>query len=134
MEIKVIELHEVLKLRQEILWPDRPASFSAIAGDESAQHFGVWADGGWRAVLSIFETTDGFQIRKLGTQENYRRKGYGSALLDRALTWCFEQRKSVVFLDARLPQVIWYEKCGWIQKGKPFQKYEKAYQRMIFEP
>jgi len=132
MQIKVIELDQVWRLRQEILWPDRPLSFSQVTGDESAQHFGVWADGDWRAVVSVFETNEGCQLRKLGTQESYRRRGFGRELVQHVLNWCSEKNTAEVFLDARIHQVSWYEHGGWVKKGKPFQKYEKAYQRMVY--
>ena len=132
MQIKVVELDQVWRLRQEILWPDRPSSFSQVTGDESAHHFGVWADGDWRAVVSIFKTDEGFQLRKLGTQESYRKRGFGRALVACVLNWCSENNAADVFLDARINQVNWYEQGGWVKKGKPFQKYEKAYQRMIY--
>lgn len=132
MQIEVVELDQVWRLRQEILWPDRPSSFSQVTGDESAHHFGVWADGDWRAVVSIFKTDEGFQLRKLGTQESYRKRGFGRALVAYVLNWCSENNAADVFLDARINQVNWYEQGGWVKKGKPFQKYEKAYQRMIY--
>lgn len=84
----------VLELRQRVMWPDEPLSYSAVAGDETeARHFGVyaemnmrgllwgqWSDTSLASVVSVWLSADGSeaQFRKFCTATELQRKGIGT--------------------------------------------------------
>lgn len=119
---------EVLELRQQVMWPDRPLSYSAVEGDETeAQHFGIHARitthslfWGTKtvetlvSVVSVWLSADGSeaQFRKFCTSTEMQRKGLGVELLTYALASLRKRSPPIrrVWCNARVEQVGFYGK------------------------
>ena len=52
--IRKIEVHQALPLRQAVLWPDHPVTYSKVPGDDTALHFGKFQSDQIVAVGSLF--------------------------------------------------------------------------------
>ncbi len=124
-----IEFSEaVLELRQRVMWPDRPLSYSAVDGDDTeAQHYGIYARATTRgmfegetiedklvSVVSVWLSADGTeaQFRKFCTSAEMQRKGLGVQLLSFALASLRRGQPPIkrVWCNARVEQIGFYSK------------------------
>lgn len=58
----------------------------------------------------------------MATEERFRRKGFGSALLEHAQRALLEELpdRRLFYCYARLSAIQFYESCGWMSAGKEF--------------
>ncbi len=124
-----IEFSEaVLELRQRVMWPDRPLSYSAVDGDDTeAQHYGIYArlttssvlwgetiEEKLVSVVSVWLCADGTeaQFRKFCTSTELQRKGLGVELLGFALASLRRGQPPIqrVWCNARVEQIGFYGK------------------------
>jgi GNAT superfamily N-acetyltransferase len=119
------------KLRQEVLYPQGSLKDVMIDDDFEGTHFAATLEGELVGVISIFEFDQGqYQFRKFAVLPHFQGYGIGTELLHRVLDFCRSVRGSLLFCDARVEAVPFYEKQGMHIKGKPFLKKELQYVRM----
>jgi GNAT superfamily N-acetyltransferase len=130
MEIVTIKWDETIPIRHKVLWPNKPALFCKVDGDESARHYGVKVQNELVCVASIYLDLGNARLRKFATLDQYQNQGIGTALLKHIL----EDSKSLnvhrFWFDARESAVDFYKKFGFSIEGSRFYKSEVAYFKM----
>ena len=66
MEIKQLSATEVLPVRHQVLWPDKPMSFCMVPDDEQATHYGAFIGEQLVCVASIYIQGHEARLRKFG--------------------------------------------------------------------
>lgn len=145
-----IEFSEaVLELRQRVMWPDRPLSYSAVEGDETeAQHYGIYARATTSgdevrlgesieeklvSVVSVWLSADGTeaQFRKFCTSNELQHKGLGVELLSFALASLRRGQPPIqrLWCNARAEQIGFYNKHFGLEEitHSRFQKGGREY-------
>lgn len=118
MLIVRISTEQTYPLRQRILRPGQPLSACYFPGDDQAIHLGCELEKKLVGVLSLYnEDVSGlvsskqapslqqlkqWRIRGVAVDENYRRKGFASALLNAAEAEVIKERGSWLWCNARV--------------------------------
>ncbi|WP_025902064.1 GNAT family N-acetyltransferase [Tatumella sp. UCD-D_suzukii] len=122
---------DCLALRQRVLWPDKPLSFSRVPGDGSARHFGITRSGILICCLSVFQLQEHcWQIRKFATLPEWQHQGVGSTLLSAVIALLTQEGAQRFELDARLSAADFYRKRGFLPCSAPFENKGLQYIRM----
>ncbi|WP_234364190.1 GNAT family N-acetyltransferase [Lunatibacter salilacus] len=104
--ITEVGLKEVLEIRREVMWPDKPISFVSVSGDEEATHLGVIVNGVVVSVISLFIQNREAQFRKFATLIPYQRKGHGTTLLQYVFDYLKSKQIKRVTCNARVEKPI----------------------------
>ncbi|MFT5422180.1 MAG: hypothetical protein ACI9D5_002948 [Candidatus Endobugula sp.] len=54
MDIRNINWKDIIKIRHQVLWPDKEINFCNVTDDEFAIHFGVYVKNVLVSVASLF--------------------------------------------------------------------------------
>ncbi|MDO6525254.1 GNAT family N-acetyltransferase [Motilimonas sp. 1_MG-2023] len=130
MEIIVLNWQQTLAIRQAVLWPNQPQSFSQVSGDEDAKHYGVVIDGKLVSVASIFVDQHEARLRKFATLQEFQGRGIGSYLIEHILHQLIEQGYKLFWCDARESALGFYQRFGMAISGERFYKADQAYFKM----
>jgi len=130
--IKTITAKKTWKIRQEAMWPDKPLSFVQLPEDEKMLHFGFFSDDELLSVVSMLDLGSGVgKIRKLATLPIAQGYGYASELMKTVFIFCKEQEFKIITCDVRVEKVGFYKNLGMTIEGKAFEKYDKAFVKML---
>jgi GNAT superfamily N-acetyltransferase len=114
------ELGEIIDLRHRVLRAGLPRETAVFAGDEmpTSLHVGAFADA--RTVccatfhLSRWQDEPAWQLRGMATDDLFRGKGVGRALLALAEQMlCDAGPIRQLWANARVPAVGFYQSLGW---------------------
>ena len=122
IKIREIQAQETYKLRQQVMWPDKPIEFVKLNDDENGIHFGLLKDSDIISVVSLFIKDDHAQFRKFATKTSKQGNGYGSLLLDYLMTIACNKKIDKLWCNARADKTSFYERFGMIQTPKRFIK------------
>ena len=122
IEIKPIDYKMTWPLRHEVMWPHEPLDYVKLQGDASAQHFGLFVEEKLVAVVSLFQTNQGMQFRKLATLAAYQRQGYGTTLLNFVFDTLSQKKTNKVWCNARKDKIAFYHKFGLKATSETFSK------------
>jgi len=135
-----ITSRETLALRAAVLRPGRPLEECMFPGDDdpATLHVGAELDGEIVAIASIYhearsdhgpggaerardhDAGSAWRLRGMATAPSVRRRGAGAA----ALTLCEEHARAngatLLWCNARLEAVAFYEAGGWTVLGEQF--------------
>ena len=135
IEIRRVEVEQILDLRHRILRAGLPRETAQFEGDEAAStlHWAAYAfDASGRVegqavgclslMLNSFEAEPAWQLRGMAVDRPYQGRGLGRELLVRAeeeaaatgmagLLWC----------NARVPAAGFYQKHGWTVVSEVFE-------------
>lgn len=134
MSITVTEANynEVLKIRQETMYPDKDIDFVKLPDDEMGIHMGVFEDGELMAVVSIFmHENRSVQFRKLATRKDMQGKGYGSILLKWLIDYANDVKINRLWCNARIEALDFYKKSGFKETNEKFSR--NGYDYVIVE-
>jgi GNAT superfamily N-acetyltransferase len=121
-DILDITADEALWIRHQVLWPDKPAEFCRVEGDDQAVHLGGFVNNQLVSALSLFDKGSFIQLRKFATLQQHQGQGHGTALMRAAMDRADGMGKPIR-LHARSGAIAFYERHGFTQQGEPFQKY-----------
>ena len=129
--IKQIKMSiDILKVREESMYPGQGLDIVKVEGDEEAIHYGYFSNELLVGVVSVFEKDSTLQIRKLAVIPKHQGNGIGKELL---LT-CTEKHKGEIFLNARTNKAKFYEKCNFEKvQGTEFEKNGFTLIKMIYK-
>ena len=118
--IKQLEMSlDILRAREESMYPGQGLDIVKVPGDDKATHYGCYSNDLLVGVVSVFEKDSIFQIRKLAVLPEYQGNGFGRELLNA----CTKDSEEEIFLNARIDKTEFYEKCGFIKvDGTEFDK------------
>lgn len=129
LEVKQISPRDTYPLRQKILVPGQDFEMCKFEGDEDEQtfHLGAFVEGRLVSVASFFfekhpdfEGENHFQLRGMATLDEYRQKGFSRELLKVAFPIIKQNFCSLVWCNARVTAMAFYEKVGFVKHGEVF--------------
>lgn len=118
------------RLRQRVLYPNQPIASVILDEDNDGIHFGLYDHNTLIAVVSLFFSGQEAQFRKFAIDETYQRQGYGSKLLQYITDYAFHEGAHILWCNARITAVSFYQKNDYIKVGSPFVKGSINYVRM----
>ncbi len=130
IQIRKIAAAETYPLRHAILRQNEPIEKCVYPfdTDDSTLHFGLFENQSLIGVISVFETKKElfvdrkqFQIRGMAVLENHQKKGYGAALVQHAMTYLQKEQEFLIWFNARIIALGFYEKLGFEKIGTEFE-------------
>lgn len=128
--IQKISAQDTYSVRHPVLRKGKPITTCHFDGDDLAttSHFGFFADQELVGVLSLFKKTNTLflekeqsQIRGMAILENQQKKGFGEALVQHCEKDCISKKVPLIWFNARIQAVGFYQKLGYTIKGNPFE-------------
>lgn len=129
-QIRSIAAADTWPIRHLAMWPGRDPAFVQLAGDEDAEHFGLFVDAQLASVVSLFRDHEDAQFRKFATLPQFQGRGYGSRLLQFLVQHAQAQSIGRLWCDARVERSDFYARHGFAATGAPFQRSGRDYIRM----
>lgn len=126
---KPLSSAETYLVRHPVLRPGKPFDTCLFVGDDwpSTKHFGIFHHDTVIGVLSLFVQTNPLfshenqlQFRGMAVLSEYQNKGIGAQLMAYAETQLTTPRPVLIWLNARLKAITFYEKMGYHKIGEPF--------------
>jgi GNAT superfamily N-acetyltransferase len=128
LDLRRARVEELIDLRHDVLRHGLPRESAMFEGDAAptTRHYGAF-DGGTAVgcatlMLNQWEGEPAWQVRGMATDARFRSRGLGAALLRMAEAEVVEERSPVRLLwcNARVPAIRFYEKLGWAVRCEPF--------------
>lgn len=128
--IKKITAIETFPVRHPVLRGGKPIESCHFDGDEltTTTHFGLFIEEILTGVISIFENKNAlfeaekqFQIRGMAVLEEYQKKGFGADLVNYAESFIKSEKGNLIWFNARINAVGFYEKLGYSVIGNAFE-------------
>jgi N-acetylglutamate synthase-like GNAT family acetyltransferase len=104
------------------MWPDKPLDFIKLKDDSLGVHYGLYEQDELASVVSCFERGKEMQFRKLATLISKQKNGFGTFLLNYIIELAKTKAMKKVWCNARLNKKAFYEKFGFHEVGKRFEK------------
>ena len=135
MTIKEVSIDQILPIRQQVMWPDKPIDFVRVPEDENGIHFGLFVEENLISVVSVFIHGQEAQFRKFATLGQFQGKGYGSKLLQYIFDFLEEKNTNRIWGNARISKAGFYQKFGMTTTAATFEKEGMEYVVMerVFE-
>ncbi|HHF2940589.1 TPA: GNAT family N-acetyltransferase [Vibrio diabolicus] len=130
MDIRKVTTAEVLPIRHLALWPNKSPSFCEVEGDDSATHYGAYADGKLVCVASVYNNGHKARLRKFATLPEYQGQGIGTKVIESLVRDLKREKVSYFWCDARTSALSFYQKFGLCVEGEEFHKSNVAYFKM----
>ncbi len=118
---------DVLKLRQEVMYPDKDIDFVKLPDDDKGLHIGVFENEKLVSVMSIFLNGRDVQFRKLATKTDMQRKGYASALMKWLIDYAIDMKLERLWCNSRIETTDFYKKFGYKETNERFSKNNHDY-------
>ena len=130
IKISEITAEQTYPIRQTVLRQNEPLEkcIYPFDTDDSTLHFGLFESDLLVGIISIFETKKElfvddkqYQIRGMAVLENHQKKGYGGALVRHAVSQLQKEKNFLVWFNARIIAVGFYEKLNFEKIGDLFE-------------
>lgn len=128
--IQQVDTQQVLPVRQQVLWPDKPMSFCLVDGDEIASHYGAFVADQLVCVASIYINGNQARLRKFATVEQYQGQGIGTKVIQHVLDSLRNRDVDYFWCDARTTAIGFYHRFGLRSEGDEFHKSNVGYFKM----
>lgn len=113
---------EVLKIRFEVMYPDKNIEYVKLPSDNLGLHMGNFVDNKLVTVTSLFLEGRDLQFRKLATLKDFQNKGYATELIKWILDYAKEFKLNKVWCNSRVDNISFYEKFGLVKTDNIFTK------------
>lgn len=136
MEIRRISAGKTIDIRHLTLRAGRPRETAYLADDNEPEafHLGAFIDGVHAGVASFYhqqndivlahlagtDPAELFRLRQMGTLPEFRGRGCGRALLDTAYPLLRAAGGSVLWCDARVVALRFYQANGFVILGDEY--------------
>lgn len=130
IELKQIKAEDTRELRHKVMWPHKHPEFVVLPNDAQGIHYGLFEDEIMVSVISLFIDGDQVQFRKFATDRAMQGRGYGTQLLQLMVEQVRGMGKKVLWCDARVTAIGFYERFGMQIDSAIFQKNDKDYVHM----
>jgi GNAT superfamily N-acetyltransferase len=130
MNVKQIDAKDTYQIRSKVLRQGLPIESCYFDGDsdELTFHLGAYIDDKLASVASFylnrhesFEQEYQFQLRGMATLPNYQGQGLSSALLKTAFPLIKKNHINLLWCNARVGAIGFYEKVGFEKKSDEFE-------------
>ena len=127
--VQQITTEDTIAVRHPVLRKGRPREDCYFSGDENAGtfHLGVFDENKLVGVATFIEnkysglTGKQIQLRGMAVLENYQGKGMGAQLLKKAEELILGKNIHIIWCNARIIAVPFYEKLGFQKISEPFE-------------
>lgn len=129
VEINQIKAKDTQDIRHRVLRPEQPESNAIYPNDdlEGTFHLGAFENDVLIGVASFYPEKSAiimapnqYRIRGVAAERGMRLKGVGSALLAAGEAEIWKQDAEIIWCNARIVAVGFYEKHGYRKVGKSF--------------
>ncbi|WP_010520293.1 GNAT family N-acetyltransferase [Aquimarina agarivorans] len=127
--LKLISAQETIEVRQPVLRVGRPVKDCIFEGDtaNSTLHIGAFYDNTLVGVVtymhnpnSIFKGNKQYQLRGMAVLAHFQKKGIGKLLIEKGEHLLKQKKASLIWCNARVNAVPFYEKNGYCISGNLF--------------
>ncbi len=142
MNILRISSRDTLEFRKNQLFPSLSTQQCHFEGDEDGKtfHLGAFVDKRFVSVASFYfnnhpklSSPNQFELRGMATHSDFRKCGFGSALLKMAFSVAKQNQCPIVWCNARQTAIGYYHSVGFVGIGKSFEEDDINYQLMVKE-
>ena len=126
IDVREASLAEIFDLRHRVLRPGFSARDAQYDEDQSTttRHIGAFASGRVVAcatiLLNSWDGESAWQLRGMGVEESHRSTGVGSRVLEVVELVAASHGPRLLWCNARLPAVRFYERAGWRVMSREF--------------
>ena len=130
LEVLRVPAASVVPIRWQVLRPGFPQASAVFDGDDlgSTHHFAAYAEGTMVGVASTYlvpcpelpADAPARQLRGMATLPSARGVGFGRKLLDACVAAARSEGVALIWCNARVSAVPFYEKHGWKIVGAEF--------------
>ena len=139
--LKEITITEAFSVRHHVLREGKPLESCHFEGDDLAttKHFGYFNNNNLIGIISVFKKDNvffeqsQFQIRGMAVLTTHQKKGIGAALVRLAEQYIESQKGSLIWMNARIIAVEFYEKSGYQIIGNSFEIPEIGTHYVMFK-
>ncbi len=130
VNIKEIATSDTYLVRHPVLRAGKPFESCYFDGDdlEATHHFGLYLNSELVGILSLFEKNNPvfvaqkqYQIRGMAVLQQQQKAGFGKSLINHSEEFAISQNISLIWFNARVEAVGFYEKMGYQKKGVTFE-------------
>lgn len=141
LSVRRLSSDETIPLRHAVLRPDATPAECVFPGDDDVLtfHAGAELDDRVVSIASVYRESrpaaaagnapcaedhaagTAWRVRGMATEPGLRRTGAGRAALEACILHAREQGASLVWCNARIEAVGFYERLGWIALGARFE-------------
>lgn len=130
MQVKRISPRDTYPIRQKMLRDGMPIEATYFEGDEDEQtfHLGAFVEGKLVSVASFFfshnkkfNIDNQYQLRGMATLPSHQRKGFSRELLKVAFPIVKQNFCDLLWCNARVQAVPFYENVGFVKTGEVFE-------------
>jgi len=133
--IKEINALETYGVRHPVLRAGRPLEDCALTDDdlETTFHLGAFENNRHVGVATFLKSSAGespikidaaktyYQLRGMGVIPDQQGKGIGKLLLNKGIDKLKAENIEVLWFNARVAAVPFYERLGFVKTGEPFE-------------
>ncbi|MBX9808145.1 MAG: GNAT family N-acetyltransferase [Flavobacteriaceae bacterium] len=128
--IKKIASTATFLVRHPVLRAGKPIGSCVFDGDdlETTLHFGLYLAQELVGIISLFKKSNPifkeqnqYQIRGMAVLQNQQKKDFGKALVLHSEAYCKNQNVELIWFNARVEAVGFYEKMGYQNIGNTFE-------------
>ncbi|MDR2955110.1 MAG: GNAT family N-acetyltransferase [Prevotella sp.] len=132
MIINEVPYQDVLRLRQEVMYPDKDIDFVKLDDDNMGLHIGVYENQQLVSVMSIFlHNGKEIQFRKLATLKEMQGRGYASALMQWLIAYANDMKFERLWCNARVGATDFYKKFDYKETDNRFSN--NGYEYIVME-
>jgi ribosomal protein S18 acetylase RimI-like enzyme len=127
--IKQITSQETIIVRHPVLREGKPIDSCKFDSDDLAStfHLGAFYKNQLTGVITVLSNNlsainlpNHYQIRGMAVLQEFQKKGIGEALVNYAENEIKKLKGNLIWMNARIVAVGFYEKLGYIIKGREF--------------
>jgi len=129
--IDIIEIpyQDTFAVRHPVLREGKPIESCFFVGDDlkTTKHFGLLVAKKIVGVVSIykhknsnFNSDNPYQIRGMAVLQKHQKKGFGELLVRHCEKYVLEQKGDLIWFNARLVALGFYEKLNYVKWGDSF--------------
>lgn len=122
LSIEQIRPEHTWRLRLQILYPNETLQSMQMEQDNHGYHFAAFKDNFIIAVVSLFKHERDWQFRKFAVADAAQGQGIGRDLLNHITTFVENENGELLWCNARLSAVGFYNKFGFSAVGEVFHK------------
>jgi GNAT superfamily N-acetyltransferase len=131
MDVRIIPSIQTRDLRYRVLWPHKASideCFIDIDDREDAFHLATFDGDRIVSVGSFFQMTSDkiesqkpYRLRAMATDPDYRGKGTGRLLIEKAKEILSEKEVDILWCDARIVATGFYSSLGFQMLPEPYE-------------
>lgn len=142
MIVKQIDAKDTYNIRQQVLRAGLPIEtcYFDYDNDEYTFHLGAYVNDHLASIASFyliqnpaFEDKYQFQLRGMATLPEYQGQGLSSALLKTAFPIIEKNHVNILWCNARIEAIGFYEKVGFKSLGQEFEIEGVGAHKLMFK-